>query len=72
MNYLCAFKSRSEAFRLRRALAESGIASTVINTPRRIGVSCGLSVVFDGGYEYKVRELVSALGLKTFQGIFSK
>lgn len=72
MNYLCAFKSRSEAFRLRRALADSGIASTVINTPRKLGVSCGLSVVFDPRYEYKVRELVSSLVLKTFQGIFPK
>ncbi len=72
MNYLCAFKSRSEAFSLNRALKAEGIISTVINTPRKLGVSCGLSVVFNGGFESRVRTLISELGLKTFQGIFAK
>ena len=46
MNNIAPFRSRSEALKLSRALNEERIANIIINTPRNLGVSCGLSVVF--------------------------
>lgn len=72
MNYLAPFRSRSEAFRMSRALNERHIASAIINTPRSLGVSCGLTVVFDSSRLELVKELVSKLNLVSSQGIFRK
>lgn len=72
MNYLAPFKSRSEALRLSRALNERHIASAIVNTPRSLGVSCGLTVVFDSSRLELVKELVSQLNLVSSQGIFRK
>ncbi len=72
MNYLAPFRSRSEAFRMSRALNERHIASAIINTPRSLGVSCGLTVVFDSSHLDTVKEIVSSLSLGSLQGIFRK
>ncbi|MBR2350051.1 MAG: DUF3343 domain-containing protein [Clostridia bacterium] len=72
MSRLIAFRSRSEAMRLSRALSARRIANTVINTPRSLGVSCGLSVVFSPSSTDTVRNIVTELNLQTQQGIFQK
>ncbi|MBO7156620.1 MAG: DUF3343 domain-containing protein [Clostridia bacterium] len=72
MSHLIAFRSRSEAMRLSRALTARRIINTVINTPRSLGVSCGLSVVFSSNSLEVVRNVVTELNLRTSQGIFQK
>ncbi|MBQ8177650.1 MAG: DUF3343 domain-containing protein [Clostridia bacterium] len=72
MNTLIPFKSRAEAIRLSRALSLKRIANTVINTPRSLGVSCGLSVLFYSTSLEKVRATIGELGLKTEQGVFKR
>lgn len=72
MNTLIPFKSRAEAIRLSRALTRKRIAHTVINTPRRLGVSCGLSVLFYATSLEKVNETIGELSLATSQGIFTR
>ena len=72
MNNLIPFKSRAEAIRLSRALTRKRIAHTVINTPRSLGVSCGLSVLFYSASLEIVNATISELVLQTGQGIFKR
>ncbi len=72
MNTLIPFKSRAEAIRLSRALSLKRVAHTVVNTPRSLGVSCGLSVLFYDVSLEKVRSIISELDLKTEQGVFKR
>lgn len=72
MNTLIPFKSRAEAIRLSRALSKKRIAHTVINTPRKLGVSCGLSILFYATSLDIVNITIKELGLTTMQGEFSR
>ena len=72
MNTLIPFKSRAEAIRLSRALSKKRIAHTVINTPRKLGVSCGLSILFYATSLEIVNTTIKELGLTTMQGKFSR
>ncbi len=72
MNTLIPFKSRAEAIRLSRALSKKRIAHTVINTPRKLGVSCGLSILFYATSLDIVNMTIKELGLTTKQGEFSR
>lgn len=72
MNTLIPFKSRAEAIRLSRALSKKRIAHTVINTPRKLGVSCGLSILFYATSLDIVNITIKELGLTTKQGEFSR
>ena len=53
-----------------RALNEERIANIIINTPRNLGVSCGLSVVFNENYIEKVRSIIAEKSLTSSLGIF--
>lgn len=70
MNNIAPFRSRSEALKLSRALNEERIANITINTPRNLGVSCGLSVVFNENYIEKVRSIIAEKSLTSSLGIF--
>lgn len=70
MNNIAPFRSRSEALKLSRALNDAHIANIVVNTPRRLGLSCGLSVVFNEKHFDKIKSLIAEKDLGTSQGIF--
>ncbi len=72
MNTLIPFASRAEALRLSRLLSARRIACTVINTPRKLGVSCGLTVVFSEHSLSTVQEIIKNEGFKTKQGVFKR
>lgn len=42
--YLFAFRSRTQSMKLYDTLTLSGIKCEIINTPRQVSTSCGLSV----------------------------
>ncbi len=70
MNNIAPFRSRSEALKLSRALNEEHIANIIVNTPRKLGVSCGLSVVFNENYAGRVQSIIAEKSLTTSLGIF--
>jgi|AGTN01.1.fsa_nt_gi Protein of unknown function (DUF3343). len=72
MDTLAPFKSRSEALRLYNSLKELNYAATVIDTPRRQGLSCGLSVVFSSRINVIAEDLINQNKLKSFQGFYLK
>lgn len=49
-NIIAVFKNRNQAMRFASDLKRLGIASKIINTPRELSVSCGISVVFSSRY----------------------
>lgn len=72
MDTIAPFKSRSEALRLKKLLSDRRIAATVINTPRELGTSCGLSVVFQGKEIALVASLIRQNMLSSFLGFYNK
>lgn len=72
MNTLAVFKSRSEAMRLYTLLSSKRYACALIDTPASVGGGCGLSVVFDSGYQSVVGEAISAINSKSFMGFYVK
>ncbi|MFA5449320.1 MAG: DUF3343 domain-containing protein [Clostridia bacterium] len=70
MDILAAFSSRSEALRLYNALNERRIAAVVLDTPKRIGKGCGLSVAFNACFRHTAEEIIRLLRLKTLIGFY--
>jgi len=46
MYMIAVFKSRRDTIEYASMLSRYGVSVTVVSTPRKIGVSCGLSVRF--------------------------
>lgn len=42
--FLFAFRSRTQSMKLYDLLRENGVACEIVNTPREVSASCGLSV----------------------------
>lgn len=71
MKYLIvSYKARNSLYAFAKILRQYGIASTIINTPRNIALSCGLSLKVDFGHYPQVAGLVKATALQGFWGIF--
>jgi hypothetical protein len=48
-----------------------GIDARAINTPAQANVGCGISARFPIGYTSLARQVVSALSLTSFRGLYS-
>ena len=71
MKYLIiSYKSRNSLYAFAIILRQMGIASSIINTPRNIALSCGLSLKVDFAYFSQVVSLVSNAQLQGFWGVF--
>lgn len=71
MKYLIiSYKSRNSLYAFAQILRQYGIASTIINTPRNIALSCGLSLKVDFGNFSRVAGLINKVNLSGFWGVF--
>ncbi|MBE5741555.1 MAG: DUF3343 domain-containing protein [Clostridiales bacterium] len=71
MKYLIvAFTSRNNLLQFAKILRYNGIPATVINTPRCISISCGLSIKTDLGYYEHISTLLRSTNLGGFLGVF--
>ncbi|MCL2675198.1 MAG: DUF3343 domain-containing protein [Firmicutes bacterium] len=67
MYYIFAFRSRTGAMRFFEALNRERIVASLINTPKGIGIGCGLSVkVFD----LSAGKRVISGGYGSFHGVY--
>jgi hypothetical protein len=71
MEIFAAFRSRTEALTFSTLLASYNVPSVIVNTPRRISISCGISVKFLAKYQHIAIELLSRRTFDTFVGFFS-
>lgn len=68
MHYILAvFKSRNETLYFANLLMKNGYHANIINTPKQLGLSCGISVQFSQSLLGIAR---SFLGLKNFNSFF--
>ena len=70
MFYLVVFRARSETMKFSSILSSYGIKNAIVNTPRQIAVSCGISVRVDIGALETCKQILSRRQFWTFGGIF--
>ena len=68
---LAVFRSRTETLNFASILKSYNIPCVVVNTPRRINVSCGISVQFMGAYKQKAMDILSRRAFNTFAGFYA-
>lgn len=61
--YLFIFNSTHQALSGEKALKESGIEHTVINTPREFSVDCGISLRVMPGLKERARRALDVKGI---------
>ncbi len=67
--YIAVFRARSETISF-AGLLRSYCPAQVINTPRTINVSCGISVKFNANNLGYAKEILSRRRFDTFVGLF--
>ena len=68
---LAVFRSRTETLNFASILRSYGVYCTIINTPRTINVSCGISVKFYEKDSQMVNQILARRRFDTFAGIFT-
>ena len=63
---LAVFRSRTETLNFASLLRSYRVPCSVINTPRSINVSCGISVKFESLYLDTAKQIMSRRGFSTF------
>lgn len=71
MDYVIAvFRARSETINYANLLKSYGVGASVINTPRQVNVSCGISVRFPSDKLVQANDVISRRKFETFVGFF--
>ncbi len=71
MKYLIvSFKNRNNLMAFNQLLVRNGLNTSIINTPRSVAVSCGLSIKADLKYLTKIINLLHGNNFNDFIGIF--
>ena len=69
-NVIVVFRARSETMNFAMLLKSYKIPCQIINTPRSINVSCGISVKVSSSFLNEVRQVLSRRKFDTFGGIY--
>lgn len=72
MFVLAVFNNRTQALQFSNHLRGKGVNVKVINTPREITTSCGLSIMFDFNNLNKARIVINSNKLTSFRGFYLK
>lgn len=64
------FSSRSETIGFYKVIKNSGLFCSVINTPRVLSASCGVSTKIDSRLIQSSIQIIHKLNLRTFKGIY--
>ncbi len=72
MNWtIVVFTSRTDTMNFFRAIKNYGLYCSVVNTPRSLSSSCGVSVKIDIRLASIAPKIINQLHLSTFKGIFN-
>lgn len=69
---LAAFNNRTQALQFSNQLRAMGVSVKIINTPREISTSCGLSIMFKFLDIAKARAIVNGARYASFKGFYLK
>ena len=70
MFYLAVFRARTQTIIFANLLRSYGVPLSIVNTPRRINVSCGISAKFEKKHLEKAKLVISRRRFDTFAGFF--
>ena len=71
MKYIIvSYKSRNNLISFAKLANRNGIPTQIINTPRSVAISCGLSIKTDYKYFSKIVNFVHSSNLSGFLGIY--
>ena len=71
MYYLAVFRARTQTLLFANLLNSYGVPVAVINTPRSINVSCGISAKFSDIYKKTAESIIARRKFDSFAGFFS-
>ena len=71
MKILVTFRSKNQAMLYSNMLYQNGVKNRVINTPRFLSVSCGLSVEVDMIYITKAKETLKGYAFDSLGGVYA-
>lgn len=72
MYVLATFHNRTHALQFSNQLKAMGVGVRVINTPREISTSCGLSIMFDYKQLSRARVVINSNRFVSFKGFYLK
>ena len=72
MYVLATFHNRTHALQFSNQLKGYGVSVKVINTPREISTSCGLSILFQYKYLDRARVVINSNRFVSFRGFYVK
>lgn len=71
MNYtVVVFSSRSETMQFYNIIKKYGLFCSIINTPRSLASSCGISTKIDYRLISPAKKIINPYSFSTFRGIF--
>ena len=70
MHCLAVFSSRNETLYLAKMLISNGYRAGVVNTPKDVGLACGISVKFEERNLPSVKMLLTSKPFRSFAGIY--
>ncbi len=71
MEYMIiVFRARSHTINFANLLQSYKVPCQIVNTPRKVNVSCGISVKFDSMYLKSVQSILARRYFDTFGGIY--
>ncbi|MBR6779230.1 MAG: DUF3343 domain-containing protein [Clostridia bacterium] len=68
---IISFKSRNSLYSFIKIARQQGISVSIINTPRSISISCGLSAKSDFRFYKNIVNIIRQTQLNGFLGIYS-
>ena len=71
-NLIISFKSRNSLYMFAKTMRANGITTSIINTPRSIAISCGLSIKTEMRYFSILLILLKQSKISDFIGMFSE
>jgi len=72
MFILATFNNRTHALQFSNKLKSDGVGVKIINMPREISSSCGLSVMFNYQYLNIARSIIANNRFASFRGFYLK
>ena len=71
MYYIIVFRARSHTINFCRILTSYNVSCEIINTPRILNISCGISIKFNPKDYTIVENILSRRNFDTFGGVFA-
>jgi hypothetical protein len=63
LRFYVLFPNHTEGMKLDSILNKKGIKHTIVPTPRRLSVCCGISIMYDEADGDRIRELIEENGV---------